>query len=177
MGSARPSRWGNTVIDYHKGRTDYQETADRCSPTPSAETWLSMQVERVNSDALVGNQLPDGSKIILNPGNETAFALNATAGAAWDACSEPTTLARVTESMRCSLDAGTTEELAEEAILQLRDEKLVKTSGASSRATRRKFIATLGAAALPLVVSLTMADQRAHASNANSQGGGGNSQR
>jgi hypothetical protein len=136
-----------------------------------------MHIERTGSD-LVVSPLPDGSKLIVDAVNERVVALNATAGAAWDACSEPTTLARVTESMRCSLDAGTTEDLAEEAILQLQDEKLVKTSGASSQATRRKFIATLGAAAVPLVVSLTMANQRAHAVYASSRGGnqGGNSQ-
>ncbi|MGC1296179.1 MAG: PqqD family protein [Alloacidobacterium sp.] len=121
-----------------------------------------MHVERTNSDALVVNQLPDGSRVIVDPTNETVFALNATAGAAWDACSDRTTLAGVTERMQRSLDLGISEELAEQAILQLQDKKLVNTSGLSPQATRRRFLATLGAVAVPLVVSLTIADQRAH---------------
>src|SRR5277367_1436051 len=121
-----------------------------------------MQVERTISDALVVSHLPDGSRVIVDPTNQTVHALNATAGAAWDACSGPTTLAGVTERMQRSFDSGVTSELAEEAILQLQDKKLLNTSGATSQATRRRFLATLGAAAVPLVVSLTIADQRAH---------------
>jgi hypothetical protein len=126
-----------------------------------------MQVERTNSDALVINQLPDGSKVIVDAKNETVFALNAMAGAAWDACSDPTTLAKVTEGMQRSFDPAVNEELAEEAILQLNDKKLVKTWGAS-KATRREFIGTVSAAALPLVVALSVADQRAYALRASS---------
>ncbi len=122
-----------------------------------------MQVERTNSDLLV-DKLPDGSRVIVDSKNETVFALNATAGAAWDACSAPTTLSKVAEDMRRSFDPGITEELALEAILQLQDKNLVTTSGSSSNATRRQVFATAAAIALPLVVSLTMAEQRAHAS-------------
>ena len=124
-----------------------------------------MQIERTHSDALAVNQLPDGSKVIVNRKNETVFALNATAGVAWDACIDPTTLAKVTESMQRSLGPEITEELAEEAILQLEQKKLVTTSG-SSKTSRREFIARLSAVALPLVVSLTIAEQRAYAQSA-----------
>ncbi len=60
--------------------------------TPRRE--VDMQVERVSTDGLVINQLPDGSRVIVDEKNEQVFALNTTAGAAWDACSNPTTLAR-----------------------------------------------------------------------------------
>jgi hypothetical protein len=129
-----------------------------------------MQVERTNSNDLLVDKLPDGSKVIVDPKNETVFALNATAGAAWDACSGPTTLSKVAEDMQRSFDAGITEELALEAILQLEERKLVTTSGSPSNATRRQVFATVGAIALPLVVSLTMAEQRAHAAGAGSGG-------
>ena len=128
-----------------------------------------MQVERTNLDTLVVNKLPDGSTVIVDAKNETVFALNATAGAAWDACSDPTTLSRVTESMQRSFGPEINEELAEEAILQLHDKNLVKTSGASSQATRREFLTTLSAIALPVVVSLSIADQRAYALVASSR--------
>lgn len=127
-----------------------------------------MLVERTNSN-LVVNPLPDGSKVIVDSENQRVFALNTTAGAAWDACVTPATLSSVAENMRRSFDPGITEELAEEAILQLRKQKLVQTSGSSSQGTRRQFVATLGAIALPLVVSLSVAEQRAYAKDARSQ--------
>jgi len=127
-----------------------------------------MQVERTKLNALVVNELPDGSKVIVDSRNEKVFALNATAGAAWDACSGPTTLHRVAQEMQRSLNPGITEELAEEAILRLQEKNLVATSGSFSATTRREVLATLSAIALPLVVSLTMADQKAYAQNAGS---------
>jgi predicted NAD/FAD-dependent oxidoreductase len=127
-----------------------------------------MLVERIHSDDLVVSSLPDGSRVILDSENERVFALNATAAAAWDACNVPTTLSNVTESMQRSFDPATTSELAEEALLQLQRQNLVKTSGPSSQGTRREFIATLGAIALPLVVSLSVTEQRAYATQARS---------
>jgi len=130
-----------------------------------------MQVERTNSNDLLVDKLPDGSKVIVDPKNETVFALNATAGAAWDACSGPTTISKVAEDMQRSFDPRITEELALESILQLQEQKLVTTSGSSSKVTRREFVAKLSASAaiaLPLVVSLTMAEQRAYAESAGS---------
>ena len=127
-----------------------------------------MQIERTNSDALVINKLPDGSTVIVDAKNEAVFALNPTAGAAWDACSAPTTLTGVTESMQRSFDPGISEELAEQAVLQLHDKKLVQTSGVPSQASRRQFITTMSAIALPLVASLSIAEQRAHAQTASS---------
>jgi len=122
-----------------------------------------MQVERTNSNDLLVDKLPDGSKVIVDHKNEMVFSLNATAGAAWDACIGPTTLSKVAEDMQRSLDPRITEELALEAILQLQEKNLVTTSESSPNATRRQVFAALGAIALPVVVSLTMAQQRAHA--------------
>jgi hypothetical protein len=129
-----------------------------------------MQIERTNSDALVVNKLPDGSTVIVDAEHEAVFALNSTAGAAWDACSSPTTLARVTESMQRSFDPEISEEFAEEAILQLHDKKLVKASETLSQSSRRRFITTMSAIALPLVVSLSIGEQRAYAKKASSGG-------
>ncbi len=127
-----------------------------------------MQVERVNTKDLVVNSMPDGSRVIRNSNNETVFALNATAAAAWDACSSASTVAAVAEEMRRSFDPNVTDELAEACILQLQKKNLVEFSGANQRTTRREVLAGLGAVALPLVVSLTVGEQKAHAQNADS---------
>lgn len=127
-----------------------------------------IHVERANSSDLAFNSLPDGSRIIRNPANETVFALNATAAAAWDACSSADTIPGVAEEMRRSFDPNVTDELAEASILELQDKKLVVISGSGFKATRREVLAGLGAVALPLVVSLTIGEQKAHADNAKS---------
>jgi Coenzyme PQQ synthesis protein D (PqqD) len=129
-----------------------------------------MYIERVDSNAVTVKDLPDGSKLIVNEKNETAHALNATAGAAWDACNGEASLSEVTERMRRSLNAEITEELAEEAILKLQEQNLVTTSGALSNPSRRSVLATLGTIALPLVATLTLSDQRAYAESARSGG-------
>lgn len=125
-----------------------------------------MQIERINSDSLVVNQLPDGSRLLVNSDQETILALNSTAAAAWDACSNPATLTELAENMQRSLNAEVPEELAEHAILELQKRDLVKTSGSPEQPSRRAFMAKVGMAAVPLVVSLTMAEQRAYAKNA-----------
>jgi len=130
-----------------------------------------MVVERVNPSNLVMNAMPDGSRIIRNAEDETVIALNATAAAAWDACSSGTTIAAVAKEMRKSFDPQVTDELAEASILELHDKKLVTISGSGFNATRREVLAGLGAVALPLVVSLTIGEQRAHAQEANSADG------
>jgi hypothetical protein len=126
-----------------------------------------MLIERKPMDSLVENCLPDGSRVIVDRKNETVIALNATAGAAWDACSAPTTLSAVREKMRRSVGDGVTDEVAEEAISQLQERNLLTTTGSAPR-TRRQVLATLSAVALPLVVCLTLTDQRAHAKTASS---------
>jgi hypothetical protein len=127
-----------------------------------------MQIERTDSKNLVVNGLPDGSRVIVDSENEKVYALNATAGAAWDACIGQTTLSKVAEDMRRISDPSITDELAQQAVLELREKELVKTSGSFPKASRRAVLAGLGAVALPLVVSMTMGQQRAMAAEARS---------
>jgi hypothetical protein len=125
-----------------------------------------MQVERVNSESMTDNRLPDGSRILVDAGSEKVFALNATAGAAWDACSAPATLAEMTAEMQRTVNPSVSEELAAEAIRQLEEQKLVRTSGAPALPSRRAFMGTMTAVAtLPVVAALTMTEQRAYARN------------
>lgn len=129
-----------------------------------------MQIERINSNAYVENKLPDGSRMIVDAENEKIYALNATAGAAWDACSVPTTLSALTESMKLAVGSNVSEEVAEQAVLELQEQKLVATSGSTWRPSRRQIIMGLGAVAVPVVASLTVGQQRLHAEQARSGG-------
>jgi hypothetical protein len=132
------------------------------------EEALPMQVERVKGTDFVTSPMPDGSRVIRDSGNENIFALNATAGAAWDACDSANTVIGVAEEMRRSFDPNVTDELAEASILELQKKNLVIISGAEARATRRQILVGLGAVALPLVVSLTLGEQKAYAQRASS---------
>ena len=127
-----------------------------------------MQIERLNSQDLVVSSMPDGSRVVRNSKTETVFALNPTAASAWDACSCATTVDEVAEEMRRNFDANVTNELAEACVDELQKRNLVKISGAFPKATRREVLAGLGAVALPLVVSLTIGEQKAHAERASS---------
>jgi hypothetical protein len=127
-----------------------------------------MNFERVNCANLAINSMPDGSQIIRNSEDNTVLALNPTAAAAWDACSSASTIAGVAEAMRSSFDSNVTNELAEASLLELPDKKLVTISGSGFKATRRQVLTGLGAVALPLVVSLTVGEQKAHAQKASS---------
>jgi hypothetical protein len=127
-----------------------------------------MQFERVNTKDLVVNSMPDGSRVLRSSNNETVFALNATAAAAWDACSSANSVAGVANEMRRSFDPNVTDELAEACILQFQEKNLVSISGSTPKHTRRAILAGLSAVALPLVVSLTVGEQKAHALDAKS---------
>jgi hypothetical protein len=62
-----------------------------------------------------------------------------------------------------------TDEVAENAVLQLQEKELIKASGLLKNASRRQVLAGLTAVALPLVVSMTMTEQKAFAERANSR--------
>ena len=127
-----------------------------------------MKIERANCGNFAINTMPDGSRIIQKSDDDTVLALNSTAAAAWDACTSANTVAEVAETMRRSFNSGVTNELAEASVMELQDKKLVTISGSEFKATRRQLLAGLGAVALPLVVSLTVGEQKAHAEHASS---------
>jgi hypothetical protein len=127
----------------------------------------TLKVQRARNDFSV-NALPDGSRVILDSKGERVYALNATAGAAWDACGSAVTLAEVSISMSKSLQVPVNEEMAEEAIARLQQQNLVTTSSTNAGISRRHALATLGAIALPLVVSMTLTEQKAYAHGAGS---------
>ena len=127
-----------------------------------------MQIERANSSSFAVDSLPDGSRIIRDPEQQAVYALNPTAAAAWEACASASSVSEVADQMRRSFDSKVTDELAEASLQELQEKKLITMTGAGFKATRRQVLAGLGAVALPLVVSLTVGEQKAHAEHASS---------
>jgi hypothetical protein len=74
--------------------------------------------------------------------------------------------------MQHSIGPAATEELAQEAILQLQTRNLVTASGGERRPTRREVLAKFGKVALPIVVAMTLTEQTEQAAYANSSQSG-----
>lgn len=108
-------------------------------------------------------KLPDGSTALLHRETNTVYSLNATATAAWEACSAPVEISGVVESMRASLGADVTEDVALESLEQLKQKGLLKTADLPSRSSRRAALATAAGILAPVVLALTSAEQKAYA--------------
>ena len=121
-----------------------------------------MLVERAESSFLQETKLPDGSRVVVDTRNDAVIAMNASAGLAWEACNEPTTLSAIAANVE---KAGMTPEAAEDAVFQLREKKLVTTSEVP-QPSRRTFIA--GMAAVPVVAAMSLAEQKVFAERAGS---------
>lgn len=113
-----------------------------------------MQVERADN-SLVETKLPDGSRVVVDTRNDAVIAMNPSAGVAWEACSQPTTLSAIAAKME---NAGLSADSAEDAVFQLSEKKLVTTSQTPSR---RTFMA--GMAAVPVVAAMSLAEQKTFA--------------
>ena len=124
-----------------------------------------MQVERTNSNELSVNRAPYGSMVRTASirKSETVFALNTTAGAAWDACSHPTRSRQSDRRNRCGarLMPGSLRNSRWRRFFSCTAQKLIATSGSSPTAMRPANSVMMSKIALPLVVSLTIAEQLA----------------
>jgi hypothetical protein len=132
-----------------------------------------MKVERTSSSAkLIVEKLPDGSTAIFDPASQTVYSLNATAGAAWEACHhmyhDTTTLEEVVDAMQASFDPAVTDEIALEALLQLQHRGLLRISETPLQPSRRSMVATAASVLAPVVLALTGAEQRVFAQKAGS---------
>ncbi|MBV9403946.1 MAG: PqqD family protein [Acidobacteriaceae bacterium] len=123
-----------------------------------------MKIERIQSGAFAEAKLADGSIAIFDAETKTVYSLNATAGAAWEACQHPATIRDVIQFMGRSLGQEVSKELALDALDHLQKQRLLKTS-LPSRATRRSVVRSAARLA-PVVLVLTAAEQRAFAQDA-----------
>jgi hypothetical protein len=130
---------------------------------------LDIEVLRTSSE-LVAQTLPDGSTAIFEVPTKNVYSLNQSAAAAWEACASATTLRQIAAGMSKKLGIPVTDDLAHEAVSELAAVGLVKvTSGESLGASRRNMLKQVAGLAVPVVLVLTGAEQRAHAQVAGSQ--------
>jgi len=127
-----------------------------------------MKIERIQSDTFAVAKFADKSIAIFNGETQTVYSLNASAAAAWDACSRPATISDVVQSMRESLGPDIDENDAVDALEQLQEKGLLKTA-LPARASRRSVM-RVAAMIAPVVLALTSAEQVAFAQAAVSGG-------
>jgi Prealbumin-like fold domain/Coenzyme PQQ synthesis protein D (PqqD) len=125
---------------------------------------LELEIARSGSSELVVQALPDGSTAIFEVATRNVYSLNPSAAAAWESCASPTTLSQLAAAMSRRLNAPVTEDLAHEAVSELVAVGLVRVTPAERLGTsRRAMLKQAAGVALPVVLALTGAEQRAHA--------------
>ena len=124
-------------------------------------------IERTGTSELVVQALPDGSTAVFQVATKNVYSLNPTAAAAWEACESATTLSHLAAAMSHRLNAPISEELAQEAVSELAAVGLVSVTPTDAFGTsRRQMLKQVAGVALPVVLVLTGAEQRAHAQHA-----------
>ena len=133
------------------------------------------RVRRIQSTSLVIEKLPDGSTAVLDTRIGTVHSLNSSAAAAFEACRESCTGAALARAMSERLNAPVSEDLASVAVSELLAAGLVVRSSVQEPEgqgrSRRSMLQSLAAAsgvALPVVLSLSAAEQKAYAAEASS---------
>jgi hypothetical protein len=125
-----------------------------------------LDIARTGSPNVIAQKLPDGSMAIFEAASKNVYSLNPSAAAAWDACESATTLPRLAAAMSRQLNAPITEDLAHEAVSELLAAGLVRVSPAERLGTsRRTMLKQVAGVAIPVVLVLTGAEQRALAQN------------
>jgi hypothetical protein len=133
-----------------------------------------LEVRQARLNSFVTERLPDGSTAVLDTATTTVHSLNLSAAAAFEACRETKTVPQLMQSMRETLGVPVTEEVALAAVSELEMAGLVSCSEPmpeADRASRRSLLRSMGTAAavaVPVVLSLTSAEQRAYADAAGS---------
>ena len=125
---------------------------------------VELEIVRSGSSEFIVQTLPDGSTAIFEVATKNVYSLNPSAAAAWEACASATTLSRLAAEMSRRLDKPVTEDLAHEAVSELVAAGLVSATPAERLGTsRRTMLKQVAGVALPVVLVLTGAEQRAHA--------------
>ena len=125
---------------------------------------VELEIVRSGSSEFIVQTLPDGSTAIFEVATKNVYSLNPSAAAAWEACASATTLSRLAAEMSRRLNKPVTEDLAHEAVSELVAVGLVSATPAERLGTsRRAMLKQVAGVALPVVLVLTGAEQRAHA--------------
>jgi hypothetical protein len=121
---------------------------------------------QVTSTDIVVEKLPDGSTAVLDQRSKDIHSLNSSATAVWEACKRGATLADVRKALEAHMGTTVDEELARSALSQLSKVSLIHSdapvpASAADTARRRAMLVRMGMVAVPLVLTLAFAEQKA----------------
>jgi hypothetical protein len=124
--------------------------------------------QRLQSSEWVSENFSDGSVVLLENTTKTIHSLDATAAAALASCGDPAGLSDVVLAMQSSLKRPVTESEALAALEQLQHAGLVTCrnaddGGVRSRRDLLRAMGTAAGASAPMVLSLTVAEQKVYA--------------
>ena len=132
---------------------------------------------QTGSESLHIEKLPDGSMAIYDLRSKSVHSLNRSAAVLWEACAEGATMSQLTEALDKGLGVHASEEEVSSGIDQMRRLNLIVSESAmpvaAAEPDRRSVLTAAFGVALPVVLTMTAADQRAYAQGAGSHGGGG----
>ncbi len=130
----------------------------------------SVRFTRVVAGELHTERLPDGSVAIYDERSKSVHSLNRSAGIAWDACAQGATVEQVRQVLERHAGSPVDLEVAwtamhrlQEAELVISDAPLAAPAVDLARRSALKSLGTFGAAAIPVVLTLTASEQRMYA--------------
>jgi hypothetical protein len=140
---------------------------------------VQRRYQRTRSDRFLIERLPDGSATIFDRQTEAVHSLNQTAALIWECCAEPATPADIAEVIERATGIADATAAVTEGLAQLTGAGLISVVAAKGVAadapadrSRRTALLLVGATSVgfiaPLVVTMTLTEQRAFAQGAGS---------
>ena len=132
---------------------------------------MSTQIYRQSGvGQLSAEKLGDGSTAIVDSRSKSVHSLNPTATLVWEACANGATLDQIRKTLEAKTGAAASDALVRQALEQLQRVNLIEAEGTfpveSVDLGRRALLTragTVGAIAIPVVLTLTAAEQKAYA--------------
>jgi PqqD family protein of HPr-rel-A system len=126
------------------------------------------------TESLSIERLPDGSTAIVDNRSKSVHSLNPSATLVWEACAEGAAFAEIHAAVEQQAGVAVDAELIRQALAQLQRVNLIESPSALAPSAamdnvdlgRRSLLKRAGAAgafALPVVLTLTAAEQKAYA--------------
>jgi len=123
-------------------------------------------------EAIIAEKLADGSTAIFDQRSKSVHSLNPSATVVWEACAGGATLAQIAAALEALFGMPLKPGVCLEAIAQLRQAGLIETDEPIPAGLldhgRRSVLRAAGTLAVPVVLTLTTAQQRVYATLASS---------
>jgi hypothetical protein len=125
---------------------------------------------QIGVEALSAEKLADGSTAIFDQRSKSVHSLNPSSTAVWEACAQGATVADIKKALEAKFGSPVDMDVIRLAIQQLQQVNLIESASPLpmeiadlGRRSMLKRVGAAGAAAIPVVLTLTATEQRASA--------------